>query len=1716
MSIEVDAITIPVRVDFKDEKELKNTERVMDELGNAASANSKQLDKLANAFNNMAKAAKAVGDFKTAADQMGNAETNITHLKDGMIALARVGKSVGKSTAYLEMIAESLRQFNDVDESKLIGIAASMNGITGAVERLNNIGVRGITDMADAVKELAAGLDGLSTEKLSEIGGQSDKVATGLKKATTIKTAPDQKVLVDTAKAINAGERELKSGYTQMTKDAASAANATVNAFGGVATGVKKYEGVTAYEIGKASNLFGAGAKAITDKLPELEEGQLASARGVLNATQAAKNLPQAMLNQRDIGKTNKSGMLTGELSQEATQAANTFGKALEALKAQVVTFDTASQKAAAGVKDLANAMKRIADIGEKANGFDSAAEKVANFVNYLANEKNVSDAAIGRFERLATAIGNLTGNYNKLNMAQKQAADAMMSPLAKAAENGDSRISAAVERMKNAQSAILEAQASGAGNQRVTRLGEDIAPQLEKAKQQISDLNEAVGANGGVVTEKMARQYESVATSVEALARRMSRTVEDEYAKMGAAAERDADREKKAAQKKDQKSPLNLRESRQGASNPYGNSKAMQAYFANASKTYGRLMREQEKRLAAFAKSMGSVLPKSAQAVQKAMSAAGRSIASFGRILMNVASSPFRMAANSAMNFIRALNRMKRMGASALFFNTMFKALTILSNGLKTGTNNMYQWALATGNSFQSTMDTIATSLQYLTNSIAGLTAPILDALAPVLDSIIDKVVSFVNVLSQLIAMITGASTWRKAIKTQKAFGEAAGAAGNGAKSGGDNAKKGANAAKKALDDYKNTVMGFDELNKLNDVDDHNSGGGRSPEGGKGGGGGGGGAGGEDYGVMFEEVPIADWIEDLKNKSDWSELGKMFTDKLADAMESIDWAKIQGQAYLWATRFGTILNGAFANKRFWSDLGYTIAEGLNTATLFANTFTDTGNWSDLGDSLAIAIRVAVQNIDWRGLGRTLTNGLRIMLEVLHGFVSNWSPSDWAFLGASVRDMAVSALENINWREAIPDMVEFATGVVTALAAVVNNDDGKWDTVTEAIGDGIGSADWAGLWDSVKQLVEKSLGNKVINVPVKVAAAFALTKATTAAIGALAPAIVKVVAASMGITTWADVGAAIELGIEALGGSVAAAIPGIGIGVAIGAAIIGAIKLGAMSPSDWDSFRSGLQAKLRGAIDAVNQFMASLPGLLGKGLGMLLGYLPGLIGRIIFKGLPRLLEVLVTVGAYIVEGIGEGIISFVTHLPDFIFEFIDAVIEGFKAGFGIHSPSTVMRDEVGKFISGGLLEGILDGLGNIKKWIKKHIVEPFKAAAKSKIEFGVALVQDGWNTVKEWFEKVGGVVGGAVEVGISLVKKGWSTITAFVGNSVRTFISLVKSGWTTITKFVGSAVSVGIGLFKSGWSTLSSFVGTAVSVGISIFKSGWTSIKTFIGTAVSVAISVFKSGWSSLGKFIGTALSVGISLFKSGWTSLSSWIGTKVSVGISLFKSGWTNLKKFFGFSGGGIATSRGIKLVASGGVFNGSFWESVPHYAGGTRATHGTAFVAGESGPEIVGHINGRTEVINRFQMASIMYSSVYNAVSNAAQYVVANIMSAARAEINAVSAVSSQIADIDPFSVKNMNKSNFDSSAYEMSIVGDVRSALSGRIGVSSDISYDDIVSAVATGVAGGMSMSGTNGSDRDINITMRIGNEDIARATYRGNMSLARRGVITPQFA
>lgn len=68
---------------------------------------------------------------------------------------------------------------------------------------------------------------------------------------------------------------------------------------------------------------------------------------------------------------------------------------------------------------------------------------------------------------------------------------------------------------------------------------------------------------------------------------------------------------------------------------------------------------------------------------------------------------------------------------------------------------------------------------------------------------------------------------------------------------------------------------------------------------------------------------------------------------------------------------------------------------------------------------------------------------------------------------------------------------------------------------------------------------------------------------------------------------------------------------------------------------------------------------------------------------------------------------------------------------------------------------------------------------------------------------------------------------------------------------------------------------------------------------------------------------------------------------------------------------------------TANDGIYSDGSWKGIPRYANGGSPSHGTMFVAGEAGAEIVGHINGKTEVLNQSQIASAIYSAVYNAMS-------------------------------------------------------------------------------------------------------------------------------------
>ena len=94
------------------------------------------------------------------------------------------------------------------------------------------------------------------------------------------------------------------------------------------------------------------------------------------------------------------------------------------------------------------------------------------------------------------------------------------------------------------------------------------------------------------------------------------------------------------------------------------------------------------------------------------------------------------------------------------------------------------------------------------------------------------------------------------------------------------------------------------------------------------------------------------------------------------------------------------------------------------------------------------------------------------------------------------------------------------------------------------------------------------------------------------------------------------------------------------------------------------------------------------------------------------------------------------------------------------------------------------------------------------------------------------------------------------------------------------------------------------------------------------------------------------------------------------------------------------IYAKFGIK-TAMGGAYYGGAWHDIAQYATGGVPTHGTVFVAGEAGAEAVGHINGRTEVLNQSQMAAVMYSAVVNGTASLVKVITSHMTTCTNATI-------------------------------------------------------------------------------------------------------------------
>lgn len=104
----------------------------------------------------------------------------------------------------------------------------------------------------------------------------------------------------------------------------------------------------------------------------------------------------------------------------------------------------------------------------------------------------------------------------------------------------------------------------------------------------------------------------------------------------------------------------------------------------------------------------------------------------------------------------------------------------------------------------------------------------------------------------------------------------------------------------------------------------------------------------------------------------------------------------------------------------------------------------------------------------------------------------------------------------------------------------------------------------------------------------------------------------------------------------------------------------------------------------------------------------LIAAIPQIIGAII-NGLAQLPGMLLDIGGQLIQGLWNGISNAASWLWSKISGFCSGIVDKIKGFFGIHSPSKLFNQEIGKFLALGLGEGFDDNLGKVYKQMKSAV-----------------------------------------------------------------------------------------------------------------------------------------------------------------------------------------------------------------------------------------------------------------------------------------------------------------------------------------------------------------------------------------------------------------------
>ena len=765
--------------------------------------------------------------------------------------------------------------------------------------------------------------------------------------------------------------------------------------------------------------------------------------------------------------------------------------------------------------------------------------------------------------------------------------------------------------------------------------------------------------------------------------------------------------------------------------------------------------------------------------------------------------------------------------------------------------------------------------------------------------------------------------------------------------------------------------LAGFDELNNLTTPSD--------------GGGSGGGTGGASGGSGGKSQASGGGVTYKPYESEidsWRGLGEAIADTISRELDSIKWEKIYKKAEKFGTGLADFMNGLFSGqkgKKLFESLGSTIAGAVNTVMIAADTWAGKLEWSQIGENIKDGVVSFLTKWKPEIQGSAFGNFVGGLAQALYSAVSD--KNAWKLLGDKIAIGINGFLSSMN-------KVDIKTGK-TGWQALGGSIASAFSGIGTAIKEALNDIDWkdvmSGIWSGIKEFfadltpegVAAIIGLSALN-PLKNGLVGLLTNALNPNKKGLPLTISLACAFDVLSDDGGDLGRNLIASIAAgVGAAVTTSSP-YGLLVSLPLVLISTVKW-----MDADNDNDGLSnftewwhdlwtKKLKIGGGAVLGFDGKKHTIKIPISSMISEFKwklqTGKIWEDFFNKLfnfdlakswaDRMTEhfkniktdeSLLAIGSDVVDGIFSGFVAALTFIVEPFYDLFNCIVDGVKDAFGIASPAKKMKP-YGKYIVEGIVKGFTDFnfTGAFEKWftgVWNDIVKWWTGEDPS-LEISTKSTTTRQNVVT-WYNNVKGWWDGAKK-DLNIASKITTTKNNVVGwfNNVRGWWDNAKKDLSVATKNITTKANV------SGW--------------FNNIKDWWGNVKKDlkIGTNNTTTKTNVTGWYNSINTMWGVKnLSVGIKFAQNALNNL------------------WTSLTNFF--TGKKVTVGANAKNKALGGSLYNGKWHNIAQYASGGLPSHGSMFVAGEAGAEVVGHVNGRTEVLNESQLASTMYAAVSNAMS-------------------------------------------------------------------------------------------------------------------------------------